>query len=529
MAIIQISRITNRQGVSDNWPQLASGEIGLANDTRQIFIGNGGANAPKIENIEILTNYSDVLEVAETYVFKDSQIGFVVQTGETANSPIQRTLQDKLDDFANVRDFGAIGDGQTDDTEALNRAMFELFCREQITQVRRALYFPAGIYLVNDTIKIPSYAKLVGAGPNSTFIKSSDESEECVARTSDSLQQISANIGSSPGVRPKNIVIQDMSFESGIEHDVFIVDQAQDCYFINVNFIGNKPNIPSTGGAVNGCVRILSSGTFRSEHISFKNCGFMNHSLGVVADHDSDNIQFSSCKFDILFKGLKIGEEVTEAIPALIGPSGVNVIGGLFDNIYDRAIHVYDGVGFSSAFNYFKDCGNSGLGNGVPNTPVIDFGIGGCTSIGDSFQRPDTDDTPSTRRINVDSEHSKNFAIDGELGVKFGGYIRQYGQLVVLEDNQIGVETGITFRSDGDFSGVEIEYLIERDGKLRQGKMVLTHDSSNQALDDEYVENNGDLGIGFSITNSSNITRLRYTTTNISEPAYLVYSPRIIR
>ena len=52
MAIVQISRIQHRRGVADNLPQLAVGELGLAVDIRRIYIGNGGTDAPKIENIE---------------------------------------------------------------------------------------------------------------------------------------------------------------------------------------------------------------------------------------------------------------------------------------------------------------------------------------------------------------------------------------------------------------------------------------------------------------------------------------------
>ena len=132
MAVVQISRITHRSGVSENLPQLARGEIGLAVDTRQLYIGNGGANAPTTENLEILTNRSDIIILADTYTYSDAQIGFSAQTGTSASIPIARSLQNKLDDFASVRDFGAIGDGATDDTDAINRALYELFTRETI-------------------------------------------------------------------------------------------------------------------------------------------------------------------------------------------------------------------------------------------------------------------------------------------------------------------------------------------------------------------------------------------------------------
>ena len=47
MAVVQISRIQVRRGqknIGTGLPQLASGEIGWAIDTRELYIGNGATN-----------------------------------------------------------------------------------------------------------------------------------------------------------------------------------------------------------------------------------------------------------------------------------------------------------------------------------------------------------------------------------------------------------------------------------------------------------------------------------------------------
>ena len=398
MAIVQISRIQHRRGVSENLPQLAVGEIGLAVDTRRVYIGNGGTDAPQIENIELLTANSDLLDSADTYTYKGAAAGYNVTTGTTANSPITRTMQQKFDDFVSVRDFGAVGDGSTDDTTAINRALYELFSRSNNSEIRRSLFFPAGIYIVSNIIKIPTYAKLYGEGFDSSIIKCTTAGGDAVAMTSDALQQVDGSVGAGSAALPGNNVIDGLTFWAAVGGiDTFVVNQAQHVTFTNCRFRGNESTVPSvTGRAV---MKLESSTTRETEHVTFLGCIFNNSPEGVVADHDMNSITFSGCNFETLFKGLKIGEFRTGTTPAVDGPQGIKVTNSLFDNIYNRAIHVYYGPGFTSANNTFKDVANNNLGSGNASTHVIDYASAGMHSIGDDFERPDADLTSGTLRV----------------------------------------------------------------------------------------------------------------------------------
>jgi len=79
MAIVQISRITNRKGLAENVPQLAGAELGWAIDERRLFIGNGTLQegAPVIGNTEVLTEYSDVFTGRTQFSFGD----YIVNAG----------------------------------------------------------------------------------------------------------------------------------------------------------------------------------------------------------------------------------------------------------------------------------------------------------------------------------------------------------------------------------------------------------------------------------------------------------------
>ncbi len=67
MAIVQLSRITNRKGFQQDLPQLAPGELGWCLDTRLLFIGNGllEEGSPAIGNTEVLTEFSDIKRLIE--------------------------------------------------------------------------------------------------------------------------------------------------------------------------------------------------------------------------------------------------------------------------------------------------------------------------------------------------------------------------------------------------------------------------------------------------------------------------------
>ena len=77
---------------------------------------------------------------------------------------VDRNVQDKLRESVSVKDFGAVGDGVTDDTAAIQAAIDSLSAGGEVK-------VPKGEYITSATIILPSNVILVGEGAGNTFIR----------------------------------------------------------------------------------------------------------------------------------------------------------------------------------------------------------------------------------------------------------------------------------------------------------------------------------------------------------------------
>ena len=526
MAIVTISRIQHRRGLYDNLPQLASAELGWAIDSRRLFIGNGTLTegAPTLGNTEILTEYSDVLEIADTYTFKNAIAGYNPSTGPDANNPTVRTLQAKFDDFVSVRDFGAKGDGATDDTDAINRALYELYCREEFEGAKKALYFPAGKYMVSETIKIPPDTTIIGEGPHSSVIEMTADissGDTILLRTSDSKQQIGASLGTDGATLPRDISVSGMGFLVNLEG--IRIEKTKRLSFNRCKFTGpeNFPTAVDNAVTSSPAIAVYLSGTsvVPSEDINFHDCFFTKFNVGVWSDAvtlESHNVNISSGTFDNLFQGVVVG---------VLGGTAKNfvVTNSLFNDIYHQALDIDDVNNFVSSFNYFKNCGNEYNGSGSPVTNIIRIGNNGTNSVsmGDEFERPDSDNI-SIPRISIGSNSSFY-----NYGTKINaGYLATHnGKYISLPNNtSVGVISGLIW-SYTDYEGGEILYSIKRNGEMRTGRLTVVGNGTTWSVDDDSTET-ADVGVTFLVTFADGNLRVRYNTTNTGFAADMYYSLR---
>ena len=521
MPIVSISKIQNRYGLSENLPQLSAAELGWAIDTRRLYVGNGpiSEGAPTVGNTEILTQYSDILAISDAYQYKGLAAGYTHQTGNSISNPTTRTLQSKLDDFASVKDFGAAGDGVTDDTAAINRALFQIFCRETNEEIRRSLFFPAGVYKVSSLIKIPTYAKLVGEGKNCSIIRQTSVSP--AVALADSLQQTGVNVGSGGATIPSFIEVNDLSFDNLEDGDVVGIDSAVNCIFRRVEFKGSKTAAPAVVGTnFPSCLKVTSTPINQTRNIVFEQCDFTNNNFAVVADDDMQSLLFNGCKFDTLYKAAKLGESTSGSGSSIVGPRGIKITNSLFDNIYSTAIHVYSISGIVSAYNYFADVGNSLNGAGNPTADVIIFANSGNYSIADIFERPESDlDTYS--RVNLDGYEV--YFLDADVGIRYGYLQTEAGKRVQLANNtSSATSTTITFDATDQKTNL-IYYTASRGSNVRHGVMRVTASASGSTLTDDFNEDGASIGLTFSLNVSGGVTTLRYTTTNTGNPVIFKY------
>lgn len=517
MAIVQISRIQHRRGISTDLPQLASAEFGWSVDTRQLYIGNGTIEegAPTIGNTEILTEYSDLLSIAQTYTFKGQLAGYVVQTGSSINNQVTRSLQDKLDDFVNIRDFGAVGDGNADDTAAINRAMYQIYCLA-LSQplVRRTIYFPAGNYkITGDVVRIPTYASLRGEGIGKTFITQVDPTQDCVVKLADSMQQVDTMIGTNGAIPPENITVYGISFVNETLKDVSWIRTAQDVIFDNVEFVGAVTDFSSPAvGSSRTAVYIYTDGSLESKNILFKSCMMSGAVYGLNAsDVGIKNIMISESKFTDLHIGVKLGEG------SITPPNSVRVLNNYFDNIYSSAINTYGATNIISAYNYYANVGNAMLGIGFPNDPVLVFGSGSCYSFADTFDRTDADDGQIPR---IDQGSNTSVTVIPHLGIGLG--MRKIGTANTILIPNNATET-MTLGFDSATPMLRIVYSAVRGTGSRSGILRISGNGIAVSYDDDYTETTP-LGLTLRPFTTSGEILLEYSTTNGLAPVNFTYS-----
>jgi hypothetical protein len=390
VAVVQISRIQIRRGQKNQGtglPQLASGELGWAIDTKELFIGNGSVSegAAEVGNTKILTQYDNIFTLSDSYTYR-SEDGFI-QTG-SSGSPIQRSLQDRLDDRVSVRSFGVTGESSQDATAGLQRAINQLFLNDGITgeQGRVILHLEPGVYNITSTIEIPPQATIVGAGPEKTVIKQSTANAIFKTVNSD-------NLTPTFNTQAHNIICRGMTLQTTQTGLGLLLDNCRDSLFENIDIIGPftaGDTIPTDYSTDIGLKLDSLSGSVESSNNKFINIRINGFAYGVMSNWDINNNIFDKCEFSTLGNGIAFGVDMALGTPAAgtsVGPSNTTISNCNFKDINRYGIWIENGNYNLSSNNSFVGVGNEAGTEGQPQYSILKFAKTGNQSINDYFAR----------------------------------------------------------------------------------------------------------------------------------------------
>jgi len=587
VAIVQISRITQRKGLATDLPQpLAGAEFGWATDERRLFIGNGTLEdgAPVVGNTEVLTEFSDILGFATSYTYRGDAAGYTVQTGPTTGSPATQSIQSRLDSYAIITDFGPSGDGITDVTADINRALYQIYCREVNPAIRRSLFFPAGVYVITDTLDIPPFAKLYGEGAESSIIYfnvlnwtnaiayasgvlvyntstglyyrsnfnvpvgknigdnnpdgnpywTQESLPPYIFRTADSLQQTGVNIETGGALPPGDVEFSGIKFVTNRANSGGLIQNATACFFDAVNFEGPlaSGDLDTIGDGIMA-IAWASTSSSVSSNVTFNNCKFSKFTYATNTDQQIKGVTFSNSAFDSLYQGVFLGG----ISPTNGGATGVRIVQNTFDNVYKEGI-VFENVSLNcSAYNTFYDVGNHFQGVGTPETAIIDLDSDNNVSVGDMFERTTANSGDLHPRIALNNRNSMAMSMNARSLTFYqaGSAVDTFSNVLDLGTYQrtAGIEDTLVNNSTNDLVMVsqtglapiyafKIDYTITRGTSYRTGT-ISASSGTGFSYTDDFVEN-ASTGVTLTLVDNSGDVTLSYTTTSTGTNGSIKYS-----
>lgn len=513
MAVVSISRIQIRRGKKgiDGIPQLASGEMGWAVDSQELYIGNGSVSegAPQVGNTKILTEYDNILSLADAYEYRSEDP--TVQTGDTAQSPVRVTIQHRLDRVASVADFGAVPNDTAVQTSAIQRAVDNLFLNIASSPVNRyVLHFAPGKYLIDSSIKLPPYTTLQGAGKDKTIIQQTADAPVFVCVNGSSTPgnyDISTQLSSSNQPRNINISNMTLSYDSSqgkIFNTAVSLHSCKDSVFSNIKLQGAW-DADGEQSASRAFDLISFSSAVQLTNNCFSGIDIQGFCYGINSSWDISDNHFTHINFETCLVGIRLGANMPVSTSEAefqtllsqgqaLGPQNTTFDNCSFREVYHEGVAVVKGINNISKHNRFYDVGNDGGDSSTPTTAVIRFDVAGNSTLNDWFLRTQ-ELSYGAEYVNVDPTTEGNYQADvsGPRYLPEVEGVFNYKALGLHSIDAIDTDnTWVTaFRLPGNQNRsfyIDYEYTSPQSGGLRQGSMTVVVDAANETvtLNDEY-------------------------------------------
>ena len=487
MAVVQISRIQIRRGQKNQGsglPQLASGELAWAIDSQELFVGNGAVSegAPYVGNTKVLTEHDNLLDLIDQYTYKDF-VGSSVQTGSDPNFPIERSIQERLDERVSVLAFGAIGDGSSDNTAALQRAIDQLFLNPATitgADSRIILEIPAGTYNLSGPLYIPSYCNIMGAGIGKTIFRHlHSESAFIFINDTSTIGSYSSSLSAATVTynnQAKFIRLEGFSVRSTASTEtMMLLNAVRDSRFTDIELDGTWASLSGSNTDSVGVKLQSVSDIVTCERLYFSQLKISGLSYGVFSKHDINRCVWDQCEFDTLYIGVSFGQG-TDLFSSgqLFGPRQNIISTSRFTNIDREGFIIATGSANLSKSNQFKNVGNDGSTNINAVTSHIKFTSKGNATQNDWFDRAD--------ELSESNFNKKYFT-------SFEGYIQHQSSFVrSVNVTQQGSQTTLFRLPYYASAGYEVKYVYQSYSNsggqqiMKKGTLHIAVDSVNGNL-----------------------------------------------
>ena len=520
-------QVRRGQTAQTNFPQLSSGEFGWSIDQQQLFIGNGSVaeGAPAVGNTELITehNIDNFFLLANNYTYGTS-LSTPVPNVET------RSIQAKLDDSVNLTDFISVNDNNVTDLTDFTVVMQSAV--NYATSIKKPLTIPEGTFVVSDTIYIPSFTELRGAGPGKTVIL--NQSTTSTFQTIDSDEFLFENM-SGDSTSPRSVRINGISFISTLTNaePIMRLDCLRDSTIEYCEFVGDTTVIGPTTSTQATAINFRSIGAYPANltnNVTIKNCNFYKVAAAVVSDYDIANIEITENAFKNLNEGIVLGKTVVPGVA--VGPQHVRITNNSFSHINRQAVWAGSTstlvtTDINSINNFYYDVGNNNQGDSPSYqlTEVIRFGSFGNYSEGDTFERLERLNGVSTRNSYIGSVNTSTT----RAGLVVRGPATIKSKSPIVFDFSPGLTpmfgyplSTTAYSSNQPNQTISIDYtLIKPTGSVvRRGQLEVIVSGGTATVRDDYTFTGTDtLPVNFVAQVWSAPINLLIISTNTSGPA----------
>jgi hypothetical protein len=211
---------------------------------------------------------------------------------------VARSATAKNGDWVSVKDFGAVGDGVTDDTAAINTCIAAVNASPY-----RAVYFPAGTYKITSALAVTAPAFYAfGAGMNGTILKASGNFSAVFTFSLAVLQlRVSAMTIDQTGTTTQCVNLA--------------LNNSGGNYPLDFDFVQFKGDMNSTAGSLVYCGGVLGQ---------FHSCVWTPNYASMVS-LQLDGLNANTSVVNCVILGTGNGINFTKTGGATLGPNGVRI------------------------------------------------------------------------------------------------------------------------------------------------------------------------------------------------------------